>query len=69
MKQFQLKTLTELTSEEQQFVVAGSSAAGCGDCSCSCSCYCCEECNDSGQESAKENSTGNTRSMNKAAGD
>lgn len=39
MKQFQLKTLTELTSEEQQFVVAGSTANGGCSCTCTCGCY------------------------------
>lgn len=60
MKQFQLKTLTELTSEEQQHIVAGSSASGC---TCNCSCSCCEECNEAGQERANKNITGNTNNL------
>jgi hypothetical protein len=67
MKQFQLKTITELTSDEQQHLVAG--ADGCGTCTCGCTCSCCMECNDSGIEGAKLDSKGNTKSLNKSAGD
>lgn len=38
MKKFQLKSLTELTSEEQTHIVAGSTADGC-NCTCTCGCY------------------------------
>ena len=67
MKQFQLKTLTELTSEEQQNLVAGSE--GCGTCTCNCSCSCGMEGNSSGLNKANKNSNGNTTSLNKSAGD
>lgn len=69
MKQFQLKTLTELTSEEQQNLVAGSGDCGtctCGDCpTCSCS----SDSTSNSVEGAKQDSRGNTKSLNKSAGD
>ncbi len=50
MKQFQLKTLTELTSEEQQHIVAGSADSGC---KCKCKCSCIKGANAKGQDDSK----------------
>ena len=58
MKKFQLKTLTELTSEEQTHIVAGSTADG--GCKCTCTCSCCQECNASGIDNATARSETDT---------
>ena len=70
MKKFQLKTLTELTSEEQQHIVAGFTASDCGTCSCGCaSCSCSSDSTDASVDGAKQDAKGNTKDLNKSAGD
>lgn len=71
MKQFQLKTLIELTSEEQQHIVAGSSASDCGTCTCGdcATCSCSSSSTSASVDGAKQDSRGNTKSLNKSAGD